>query len=51
MFDFQTFLSVIEVKITKHFKHDEMNEIINDIYDEFVDDTIKKVIYKDNIGF
>ena len=43
IFDFQTFLSVIEVKFTQHFQKEEMQEIINDIYDEYVEDTIKKV--------
>jgi hypothetical protein len=29
----------------KHFQKEEVIEVINDIYDEFVDDIIKKVSY------
>lgn len=42
IFDLQTFFSVVELKFMKHFRQDELSEVINDIYDEFVDDTIKK---------
>ncbi|CAG7725678.1 unnamed protein product [Allacma fusca] len=42
IFDLPTFLSVIELKFMKNFQVEEVIEVIHDIYDEFVDDTIKK---------
>ncbi|CAL8077657.1 unnamed protein product [Orchesella dallaii] len=42
LFDFQTFLSVIELKFMKNFEKEEVYEVINDIYEEFVADIIKK---------
>ncbi|OXA65026.1 switch-associated protein 70 [Folsomia candida] len=41
LFDFQNLLSVIELKFLKHFEPENVVEVINELYDEFVDDTVK----------